>query len=64
MDKEKLKRITEIIDNLTATINTMSENDGIQNKLEMFKIPRARKSELIKKRNELLTKYNLKWKQQ
>ena len=48
-----------IIAELTKTINTMGNSDGLQSPLEMFRAPRARKKDLIAKRKELKEKYNL-----
>ena len=60
MKKEKLKRALEILENLTLTINKMSISDGIQNKSEMFKVPKAKKSDLIGIKKNLIKQYNLK----
>tara|TARA_R110000824_G_scaffold20142_7_gene76467 strand:+ start:348 stop:551 length:204 start_codon:yes stop_codon:yes gene_type:complete len=59
MNKQKLKIINAILSNLTKTINKMSISDGLQNKLSMFKVPKAKKSDLIAKKKEIINKYNL-----
>jgi len=56
MTKEKAK---EIIYNLDMTISKMSTDNGIQSKNAMFKKPRAKRSELIKIKNNLIKKYKL-----
>ena len=56
MTKEKAN---EIVNNLKQTLNKMSTSDGIYSDNPMFKIPRAKRSDLIKKKNELIKKYNL-----
>ena len=55
------KKAIEIVKNLTRTIDTMGR-DGIQPKTDqdIFKLPRPKKSELIKKRKQIKDKYNLK----
>ena len=60
MKKEKLNRVIEILDNLTLTIDKMSIYDGVQNKVEMFTVPRAKRSDLIGIKKSLIKKYNLK----
>ena len=60
MKKEKLNKVMEILNNLTSTIDKMTIYDGLQNKLEMFKVPRAKKSDLIEIKKSLIKKYNLK----
>ena len=57
MSKEKA---IEICENLTQTINKMTPDNHILHKNEVFEIPRAKKSTLIKKRKILIKKYNLK----
>jgi len=60
MKKEKLNKVIEILNNLTLTINKMSTYDGIQNKSEMFKVPKAKRSDLIGIKKNLMKKYDLK----
>ena len=60
MKKEKLNKVMVILNNLTSTIDKMTIYDGLQNKLEMFKVPRAKKSDLIEIKKSLIKKYNLK----
>jgi len=57
MTKEKA---IEIVKNLNRTIKTMGK-DGLQPKTDhdIFKLPRPKKSVLIKKRDELIKKYEL-----
>ena len=62
MSKQKAK---EIIKNLTDSINKLEGKQsavGYLQRTDMFSAPTASKSQLIKKRNELITKYNIKWK--
>jgi hypothetical protein len=61
MSKEKAKKI---IENLNKTINKLEGNRGPIGliRTDMFSSPTASKSKLIKKRDELITKYNIKWK--
>ena len=54
------QRAIEIVKNLSRTIETMGR-DMIQPKTDhdIFKLPRPKKSDLIRKRNELIKKYKL-----
>tara|TARA_A100001201_G_C3971445_1_gene165763 strand:+ start:77 stop:250 length:174 start_codon:yes stop_codon:yes gene_type:complete len=54
------KRAIEIVKNLNRTISKMGK-DGIQplTDHEIFKLPRPKKSELIKKRDAIKNKYKL-----
>tara|TARA_R100001594_G_scaffold57678_1_gene91592 strand:+ start:792 stop:959 length:168 start_codon:yes stop_codon:yes gene_type:complete len=54
MTKEKA---IEIITNLERTISKMGKSDGMYSDNAMFKRPRAKRSDLIKKKNELTKKY-------
>ena len=56
MTKEKA---LEIIKNLKQTIQKMGISNNIHSDNPMFKIPRAKRSDLIKKKKELIKKYNL-----
>ena len=56
MTKEKA---IEIINNLTQTLKKMGKSDGIYSDNPMFKLPRAKRSDLKRKRQELIKKYNL-----
>ena len=51
-----------ICSELTRTIKTMGDSDGLQSSLEMFKAPRARKKDLKAKRKELMNKHNINFK--
>ena len=55
----KRKIAIEICDNLTETIDKMTSYAPIEHKNEAFEIPRAKKSALIKKRQEKIDKYNI-----
>ena len=54
------QRAIEIVKNFSRTIETMGR-DGIQPRTDhdIFKLPRPKKSDLIRKRNELIKKYKL-----
>tara|TARA_R100001440_G_scaffold62137_2_gene82177 strand:- start:520 stop:693 length:174 start_codon:yes stop_codon:yes gene_type:complete len=54
------KRAIEIVKNLNRTIKYMGK-DGIQPKTDhdIFKLPRPKKSELVRKRDSIIKKYNL-----
>tara|TARA_R100000700_G_C3176941_1_gene151941 strand:- start:3276 stop:3458 length:183 start_codon:yes stop_codon:yes gene_type:complete len=58
------EKAIEIVKNLTKTINSLEHRKNpiglIRN--DMFSLPTASKDKLIKKRDELITKYNIKWK--
>tara|TARA_R110001592_G_C12745127_1_gene711352 strand:+ start:218 stop:397 length:180 start_codon:yes stop_codon:yes gene_type:complete len=56
MTKEKA---IEIVDNLKKTLDKIKGSDGIHSDNPMFKMPRAKRSDLIKKRKELIKKYKL-----
>ncbi len=47
---------------LTRTLTTMGDSDGLQSSLDMFKSPRARKKDLKAKRKELMEKHNINFK--
>ena len=55
------QKAIEVVKNLNRTIKTMGK-DGIQPKTDhdIFKLPRPKKSDLIKKRDQIISKYNLK----
>ena len=55
----KRKIAIEICDNLTQTIDKMTEYVPIEHKNEVFEIPRAKKSALIKLKNEKIKKYDI-----
>jgi hypothetical protein len=48
-----------IITELERTIKLMGDSDGLQSSLEMFKSPRAKKKDLINKKQEIIEKYKL-----
>ena len=54
----KIKAI-EIVNNLKKTLDKIKGSDGIHSDNPMFKMPRAKRSDLIKKRKELIKKYKL-----
>ena len=56
MTKEKA---VEIVDNLKKTLDKIKGSDGIQSDNPMFRMPKAKRSDLIKKRKELIKKYKL-----
>ena len=61
LTKEKNKimskeRAVEIVRLLTHTINRMDLSDGLYSDNDMFKGPRARRSDLLKKRKEIKRK--------
>ena len=47
-----------IANQLERTISRLKA-DGLQNKSEMFKVPRARRADLIAKQKEIIDKYKL-----
>ena len=53
------ERAQNIVNMLNITIKKMSKYDGIYSDDPMFKRPRAKRSDLIKKRKELIKKYKL-----
>ena len=54
------KKAIEVIKNLIRTINKMNKFDNvISSDKEMFKVPKAKRSDLIKKKNEVIKKYKL-----
>ena len=54
------KKAIEVIKNLIRTINKMNKFDNvIFSDKEMFKVPKAKRSDLIKKKNEVIKKYKL-----
>ena len=55
----KRERAIEICKNLTQTIDKMNGSAPIEHKNEVFEIPRARKSALIRKKQEKIDKYNI-----
>jgi len=56
MTKEKAK---EIVKNLEQTLSRMSKTDGIRPDNPMFKLPRPKRSDLLRKKNELINQYKL-----
>jgi hypothetical protein len=56
----KKDRASNIVKMLNYTISKMGNSDGMYADNPMFKKPRAKKSDLIKKRNEIIKKYKLK----
>ena len=55
------KKVIEICQNLNQTIEKMKENTWVQNRNDMFELPRAKKKTLIKIREKLLKKYKELW---
>jgi|6_EtaG_2_1085325.scaffolds.fasta_scaffold319954_2 hypothetical protein len=56
----KRERVIEICKNLTQTIDKMiCHSSSIEHKNEVFEIPRANKSALIKLRQEKINKYKI-----
>ena len=55
----KRERAIEICKNLTQTIDKMTNYAPIEHKNEVFEIPRAKKSALIKLKNEKIKKYDI-----
>jgi|21_taG_2_1085346.scaffolds.fasta_scaffold00791_15 hypothetical protein len=51
------KNAIKIIANLEQTISKMGEYDGMYSENSMFKRPRAKRSDLVKKKNDLIKKY-------
>lgn len=56
MSKEKA---IEIIKNLNITLSKMGINDGLRSANSMFQKPRAKRSDLIKIKTNLIKKYKL-----
>ena len=54
----KRERAIEICKNLTQTIDKI-QGAPIEHKNEVFEIPRAKKSALIRKKQEKIDKYNI-----
>jgi hypothetical protein len=54
-----IKKAKEIIRELEGTISRMKKSKVIDSVNPMFKAPRAKKSDLIRKKNELKKKYNI-----
>jgi hypothetical protein len=51
----------EIVKNLTQTIDKMTcHSSSIEHKNEVFELPRAKKTELLKIKNKYIKKYNIK----
>ena len=50
----------EICNNLSITVGKMVNGDGPQPQNAMFTLPRPKKSVLIKMKNNLIDKYNIK----
>lgn len=56
MSIEKAKKIVKM---LTKTILKMSKSDGLYSDNKMFQKPRAKKSELINKKKQIIKNYKL-----
>ena len=56
MTKEKAK---EIVKNLEQTLSRMSKTDGVRSDNPMFRLPRPKRSDLLRKKKELIDKYKL-----
>ena len=54
--KEKAQNIVKM---LSGTIKRMAKSDGLYSDNPMFKKPRAKRSDLIKKKKEIIKKYEL-----
>tara|TARA_R100001463_G_scaffold13104_3_gene35141 strand:- start:780 stop:950 length:171 start_codon:yes stop_codon:yes gene_type:complete len=54
-----IEKAKEIVRELEGTISRMKKNVVTESINPMFKAPRAKKSDLIKKRNELKKKYKI-----
>jgi len=51
----------EIVKNLTQTIDKMTcHSSSIEHKNEVFELPRAKKTELLRIKNKYIKKYNIK----
>ena len=59
MTEETLERAKKIIKMLDRTIDTMSVTDATESSCNIIKSPRAKKSDLIKKRKQIILKYKL-----
>ena len=59
MEKQKKQIGIEIYHNLTQTINKMDDKDIIRSEKSIFHAPRAKKSSLISKREEVINKCGL-----
>ena len=51
-----MKKATEIVKNLKMTILKMNTSDGMYSDNPMFKRPRAKRSDLIRLKNNLIVK--------
>ena len=51
-----IQKAIEICKNLTITIENMKPNTFLRNENQIFEIPRAKKSELVKIKNRLTKK--------
>lgn len=60
--KDKRELSIYICYELTRTIRTMGDSDGLQSELDMFKSPRARKKDLKARRSALMEKHNINFK--
>ena len=56
--KNKKELAKYIVKELTRTINLIN-SDGLQSSLEMFRAPKAKKKELVAKRQEIIEKYKI-----
>lgn len=54
-----IKKAKEIVRELEGTISRMKKNVVIESMNPMFKAPRAKKSDLVRKKNELKKKYKI-----
>ena len=50
-----MKIVSDVVEKTVSKLKV----DGLQNKSEMFKVPKARRSDLISKQKELINKYKL-----
>lgn len=57
--KNKKELAAYIVKELQRTISLMGNLDGLQSTLDMFRAPRARKKDLVAKKQELIDKYKL-----
>tara|TARA_R110000744_G_scaffold18170_1_gene48966 strand:- start:192 stop:392 length:201 start_codon:yes stop_codon:yes gene_type:complete len=57
--KNKKDLAKYIVKQLTRTIKLMRDSEGLQSNLDMFRGPRAKKKDLINKKQEIIQKYKL-----
>ena len=57
--KNKQELAIYIISELERTIKLMGNSDGLQSSLDMFRAPKAKKKDLIAKKQDIIEKYKL-----